>query len=149
MFSIVFPIFASADQIWDHEFTPVANLVNTKEAPMGCPTTILIEANDDNEIHFLGSGYLLGINAYGIVDGRSRSINGHKTSFERTEEGLVVEEISGSLVYGSGDTHKVIFTLGKGSKPGTFVGNIQHWRKAHFFEFFHLSEEFDCAYKTK
>lgn len=142
-------VTVSADQIWDHQFTLIADLVTVSSSGYGCPAFIRISTNQDNEIHFEAPNGFVNINGFGIIDGRFRSINGFKTSFERTKEGFHVESIYGNLVYGNTDTQKGKLTLKKGATPGEFTATTEHWRKEHLVTPFYLEESATCVLKEK
>ena len=56
--SLLAPSLSFADQLWDHQFTPQAELelILNQSSDGDCPRTITLETNAANEIHMRADG---------------------------------------------------------------------------------------------
>src|SRR5438445_2810364 len=90
--SLLMPSLSFADQMWEHSFTPQADLELIHEQSQGdCPRTISFGTNSANEINMRADGgYFSIMDAFGVMDGKDRSNNGFDTSFQVSNGSLLV-----------------------------------------------------------
>ncbi|WP_413291351.1 hypothetical protein [Bdellovibrio sp. HCB337] len=150
--SLLTPSLSFADQMWDHKYTPLADLEVIYEQSQGnCPRTIRIETNDDNEIYMHAEGgFFSVISAYGIMDGKSRSINGFNTSFKVSNSSLLVTSIHGSSGWGANNftSLKVKMALTRDKSTGQYSAELEHHRKESLVGFYHLEDTASCKFKN-
>jgi hypothetical protein len=150
--SLLAPSLSFADQIWEHSFQPQAKLELIYEQSQGdCPRTISLETNADKEIHMQADGgYFSTLDAYGVVDGKDRSINGFDTSFEKSNGSFLMTYVHGGSNWGMhGFTSlKVKMTLTRDKSTGQYSAELEHYRKESLLGFYHLEDSASCKFKN-
>jgi hypothetical protein len=150
--SLLIPGLSFADQMWDHSYTPQADLQVIYEQSQGdCPRTISFETNDANEIHMQASGgFFANLDAFGVMDGNDRSINGFNTSFEMSKGSLLVKYVHGGSNWGttSFTSLKVKMALTLDKSTGQYSAELEHHRKESLIGFYHLEDTASCKYKN-
>lgn len=151
--SLLTPSLSFADQMWDHTYTPKADLqVIYAQSQGDCPRTISIETNSANEIHMQADGgFFSTISAYGIMDGKSRSINGFDTSFKMTSDGsLLMTSVHGGSNWGMrGFTSlKVKMVLTRDKSTGQYSAELEHYRKESLVGLYHLEDTASCKFNN-
>lgn len=150
--SVLAPSLSFADQIWDHSFTTNAKLeVIYQQSQGNCPRDILIETNASNEIHMQAHGeYFVTMDAYNIMDGRERSINGQSTSFEMNNgklEMTAVRAVSGWGKSGFSST-KTKMEISADKNGGTYTAELVGYRKESLVGFYKQEQSSTCKYKN-
>ncbi|MDG0817465.1 hypothetical protein [Bdellovibrio svalbardensis] len=151
-FGLVMPSLSFADQLWDHSYTPQAELeVIYNQSQGDCPRTISFETNSANEIHMRAEGgYFSTMDAFGVMDGKDRSIGGFNTSFQVKNGSLLVTYVSGGSGWGTSNfaSSKVKMTLSRDKASGLYSAELEQSRKESLIGFYHLTSSSSCKFKN-
>lgn len=150
--SLLTPGLSFADQMWEHTYTPQAELELLYEKSQGdCPRTISFGTNAANEINFeADGGFFSHISAYGVMDGKDRSINGFNTSFEVKNGSLLMTYVNGGSGWGmsSFTSLKVKMALSLDKSTGLYSAELKHYRKESLVGLYNLEDTASCKFKN-
>lgn len=143
---------SSADELWEHSYKPQANLEVISEQSQGdCPYAISVETNDANEIHMQANGgFFANLDAYGVMDGKDRSLYGFNTSFENKKGSLLVNYVHGGSNWGTNNftSLKVKMSLTLDKSTGLYSAKLEHYRKESLLGVYHLEDTASCKYNN-
>lgn len=150
--SLLTPVLSFADQMWEHTYKPQAELELLYDQSQGeCPRTINFGTNDANEINLeADGGFFSHISAYGVMDGKDRSINGFNTSFEVSNGSLLVTYVHSGSGWGmsSFTSLKVKMALTLDKSTGQYSAELKHYRKESLLGLYHLEDTASCKFKN-
>lgn len=150
--SLLIPGLSFGDEMWEHSYKPQADLQVVYEQSQGdCPYTISFETNDANEIHMQANGgFFATLDAYGVMDGKDRSLYGFNTSFENKKGSLLVKYVHGGSNWGTNSftSLKVKMALTLDKATGQYSAELEHYRKESLLGVYHLEDTASCKYKN-